>query len=128
MRTTGRVRRDVAGYGERWERARAATVQELEGDWRVERLTGPVPMPFVWKRIHRGRGRTRLLPRPPFGASPEPGLPFVLLAREGHVELRYRAPLSLLRDELRREADGGWLGRAYLAGVQYAWFRMAPVG
>jgi len=132
LSTTGRRGRrstgaDAAGFAERWERATVAGVAELEGDWAVERLTGPVPMPFVWKRVRGGRGRTRLLPRPPSGATVEPGLPFVLRDRGGHVELRYGGPFSPLHDELRLERDGGWLGKAYLARVRYAWFRMAPV-
>ena len=110
-------------YEERWERAgqeSLSIVKNLEGDWKVERLRGPVPMPFVWKRIRYGRGETRVLA---FG----PKLPFRLEQREGHVSLIYRLPLSFLVDELRREADGSWLGRANAAGTQYAWFRMVPM-
>ena len=58
------TRGGVEEYEERWERAGArdaeqepqlSVVGNLEGDWRVERLSGPVPMPFVWKRIRSGR-------------------------------------------------------------------------
>lgn len=114
-------------YESLFEAASPGAVEDLDGDWRVERLTGPVPMPFVWKRVRRGHGRTRFLPRPPLGMTAEPGLPFDLLGRIDHVELRYRLPLGFLVDELRREADGSWLGRARLAGVQYAWFRMVRI-
>ena len=110
-------------YEERWERAgqeSLSMVKNLEGDWKVERLSGPVPMPFVWKRIRDGRGETRVLA---FG----PKLSFHLGQREGQVSLIYRLPLSFLVDELRREADGSWLGRANAAGIQYGWFRMVPM-
>jgi hypothetical protein len=96
-------------------------VDNLEGDWKVERLSGPLPMPFVWKRIRGARGTTRVLP---FG----PKLPFRLEQREEHVALIYLGPLSFMVDELRLEADGSWLGRANAAGVRYAWFRMVPMG
>ena len=118
-------------YERRWERAGAAgresplsSVENLDGDWRVERLTGPVPMPFVCKRIRNGRGTTRFSPR---GTSFGPKLPFRLEQREGHVALIYLGPLSFLVDDLRLEADGSWLGRANAAGVRYAWFRMLPL-
>jgi len=104
-------------------------VRNLDGDWKVERLTGPVPMPFVWKRIRAGRGTTRV--SPPFrgrrGLPLEPKLPFRLEQREGHVALIYLGPLSFLVDDLRQEADGSWLGRANAAGIRYAWFRMVPL-
>ena len=124
-------------YEERWERAGArdavvrkplSLVGNLEGDWRVERLTGPVPMPFVRKRIRAGRGTTRVSPplRRARGLPIEPKLPFRLEQREGHVALVYLGPLSFLVDELRLEEDGSWLGRANAAGVRYAWFRLVP--
>ncbi len=125
-------------YKERWERAGArdaeaqkslSIVGNLDRDWRVERLSGPVPMPFVWKRIRAGRGTTRISPplRRRSGLPLEPKLPFRLEQREGHVALIYLGPLSFLVDELRLEEDGSWLGRANAAGVRYAWFRMVPV-
>ncbi len=119
-------------YQDRWERAgvhdaaRRAwldVLRDLQGDWNVERLSGPLPMPFIWKRIRGSRGETYVLPR----SLRSPGLPFELEQREGHVALIYRPPLSFLVDELRREADGSWLGRARVAGLQYAWFRMVPM-
>lgn len=131
-------RRGPKVYEDLWKRAgmRDATLPEplsavrnLEGDWEVRRLSGPLPMPFVWKRVRGGRGETRVSPRSwrarevPF----EPKLPFRLEQREGHVDLIYRPPLSFMVDELRLEADGSWLGRAYVAGLQYAWFRMVAI-
>jgi hypothetical protein len=125
-------------YEERWERAGTrdaegqealSVVENLDGDWRVERLSGPVPMPFVWKRIRAGRGTTRVSPplRRRRGLPLEPKLPFRLEQREGHVALIYLGPLSFLVDEVRLEEDGSWLGRANAAGIRYAWFRMVPV-
>ncbi|MDQ4063101.1 MAG: hypothetical protein M3122_04215 [Actinomycetota bacterium] len=99
-------------------------MRNMEGNWRVERLSGPVPMPFVWKQVRDGRGTTRVSP---LGASFGPGLPFRLEQCEGHVALIYMGPLSFLMDKLRREADGSWLGRANVAGIQYAWFRLIPM-
>ena len=119
-------------YKERWKRAdersveRQAwldTLRNLQGDWKVERLSGPLPMPFVWKRIRGGRGETYFLP----SSLPAPGLPFELEQRRGHVALIYRPPLYFLVDELRPEADGSWLGRASASGIRYAWFRMIPM-
>ena len=126
-----RSRDSTRDYEERWKRARnpgqgepLSIVRNVEGDWRVERLSGPVPMPFVWKRVRDGRGTTRVSPR---SASIGPGLPFRLEQREGHVALIYTGPLSFLVDELRCEADGSWLGRANVAGIRYAWFRLIPM-
>ena len=126
--------RGLRDYEARWEQAGAcdaesreplSVVENLDGDWKVERLSGPLPMPFVWKRIRGGRGMT--LVSPPSlrnRAVPPAQLPFRLKQREGHVALIYVGPLSFLVDELRLEADGSWLGRASAAGVRYAWFRM----
>ncbi len=133
-----RLRDNPKDYEERWERAGAldaarggpvSFIGNLQGDWNVERLSGPLPMPFVWKRVRNGRGETYILPAPsrarglPLG----PRFPFRLEQREGHVVLIYAGPLSFLVDELRFEADGSWLGRANAAGVRYAWFVMTPI-
>ena len=131
-------------YEDRWERAASVSsvapgglpgevspsiVKNLEGDWRVERLSGPLPMPFVWKRIRGGRGETHVLPRSwqAIGAPLEPKFPFELKQREGHVSLIYRQPLSFMVDELRLEQNGVWLGQAKAAGIRYAWFQMVLV-
>lgn len=127
--TKYRSRSGLKEQEDRWERAGARDaawrehfniVDNLEGDWDVQRLSGPLPMPFVWKRIRGSRGETYALP---FG----PKFPFRLEQREGHVVLIYRAPLTFMVDELRLEADGAWLGRAYAAGFRYAWFLMVPM-
>jgi hypothetical protein len=133
-----RLRGNSKDYEERWERAGAldaargrlpSVVANLQGDWNVERLSGPLPMPFVWKRVRNGRGETYVLPAPPRlrGLPLGPRFPFRLEQREGHVALIYVGPLSFLVDELRLEADGSWLGRANAAGIRYAWFGMTPI-
>ncbi len=132
--TRHKPRSGLKEYEERWERAGArdaerreplSVLRNLQGDWKVERLSGPLPMPFVWKRVRGSRGETRVLPSWRIGGLPlEPKLPFGLEQREGRVALIYRPPLSFLVDELRLEEDGSWLGRANAADFQYAWFRM----
>lgn len=104
------------------EERRPSSVEGLDGDWKVERLSGPVPMPGVYKEVRDGWGLTWAR------WSPFPALRFRLEQREGCVLLIYRPPLSGIRDELRREDDGSWLGRATVAGRRYAWFRMVPAG
>ena len=96
-------------------------MSHLEGDWRVERLSGVLPpMLGVWKRVCGYRGETR------FG--PLPGVPFRLEQREEYVALIYRPPFSMLVDELRAEADGSWLGRTTLGGRELGQFRMIRGG
>jgi hypothetical protein len=121
----------MESYEERWRRASAldaarpggpaSVPRNLEGNWEVQRLSGPLPMPFVWKHVRNGRGETYPSPLPVLG------IPFRLEQREGYVALVYRFPLSFMVDELRLEEDGSWLGRAHASGVRYAWFRMLPV-
>ena len=94
-----------------------STIENLEGDWKVERLSGVVPMPGVWKRVRGPRGSTRI------GRSP--GVPFRLEQRGNYVALIYRPPLHMMVDELRYEEPHSWLGRATVAGIEYARFRMA---
>ena len=96
-----------------------STIENLQGDWKVERLSGPVPMPGVWKRIGGPRGSTRI--------SWSPSLPFRLEQREDHVALIYRWPLHTMVDELRYEAPHSWYGRATAAGIEYARFRMIRI-
>ena len=52
-------------------------MKDLEGDWRVERLSGLLPpMIAIWKRIRDGRGSTRFGPLPgvPSGLSNARGM------------------------------------------------------
>ncbi len=70
----------------------------------------------VWKRIHSGRGETRL--------GPLPGIPFDVEQRADCVALIYRGPLSMLIDRLSPELDGSWLGQATMNGFEFGRFRM----
>lgn len=94
-------------------------VEALEGVWNVERLSGPLPVAGVWKRVWGVQGETRV-----WGS---PGIPFMLERREKCVALVYRPPLAFLVDELRLEESSSWIGRATVAGLGYAWFRMVPM-
>jgi hypothetical protein len=92
-------------------------VRDLEGDWRVERISGLLPpMLGVWKRIHGDHGETRL--------GPLPGVPFQVEQYEGNVRLIYRPPFSMLIDTLRPDPDGSWLGQSTLGGRMLGRFRM----
>ncbi len=118
-----RVSETKKDFEARWaESAGAGGVESLDGDWKVRRLSGPVPMPGAYKEARGGRGTTWAR------WSPFPALPFHLEQRGDSVMLIYDSPLSFLKDELRPQDDGSWLGRARVAGRQYAWFRMVPVG
>ena len=115
-------------FEERWRKAgeyydgaqRLFSVDDLEGSWEVQRLSGLVPMSGIYKVISGNRGRTGAR-WAPFG-----DVGFTLTQRGSSVVLVYNKPLSFMRDEFRREADGSWLGKARAAGVHYAWFRMVP--
>ena len=86
---------------------------ELVGVWAVERTGGALPPLYgVRKRIRGARGETL------FGRVP---VRFAVVGRE----LRYRAPLLGLVDELAPDGDG-WSGRATLFGVELGRFRMTP--
>jgi hypothetical protein len=92
-------------------------IPSLEGDWRVERLSGALPpMAGVGKRIRGDRGETRLGPLPVW--------PFRVERRGDRVALVYRPPFSPLVDELRPQPDGSWLGRSTLFGRELGRFRL----
>jgi hypothetical protein len=82
----------VKEYEDRWERAErselSSVVKNLEGDWRVERLSGLLPMPFVWKKIRGRQGTTRV-------SSFGPRFTFRLEQREGHVAMIYLVMLAM---------------------------------
>jgi hypothetical protein len=90
-------------------------VTDLDGVWKVERVSGLLPpMIGVRKRISGSSGETQL------GT-----LPGVRFAVEG-LTLRYRRPLSGFVDVL--EPDGtGYEGRTTFRGRQLGRFRMRPV-
>ena len=96
-----------------------STIENLQGDWKVERLSGMVPMPGVWKRVSGPGGSTRI--------SRSPGLTFLLEQRGDYVALIYRSPLRMMVDELRYEDPHSWHGRATAAGIEYGQFRMTRI-
>jgi hypothetical protein len=96
------------------------SMNELEGRWRIERLSGVLPpMIAVHKEVRGERGETR------FG--PLPGPPYGIEEREDCLALVYRPPFSMLVDEVRRESEDSWLGRATLGGRTFGRFRMTRV-
>jgi ferritin-like metal-binding protein YciE len=90
-------------------------VGELDGVWRVQRVSGILPpLTGVRKRISGDRGETVV-----------PGLPGIPFTVEG-LTLRYKAPLDGLVDHL--EPDGeGFSGRATFRGREYGRFLLRPV-
>jgi ferritin-like metal-binding protein YciE len=87
-------------------------VEELDGVWAVERVSGALPpLPGCVKRIHGTRGVTEF-PR-------LPGMPFVVRG----LELHYRAPFGLLVDKLERQ-NGGYFGRATVLGREFGQFTL----
>lgn len=95
------------------------TIENLQGDWKVERLSGVLPMPRVWKRVGGSSGSTRIWR--------SPGVPFRLKPCDEYVALIYRSPLNMMVDQLRYEAPHSWHGRATVAGVEYGRFRMIRI-
>lgn len=99
------------------------TVSELlEGRWRLERLSGALPpltLMGTRKEIRGDRGKTR------FG--PFPGVYFRVEEREDCLALVYRAPFSVLVDEVRKESEGSWLGEATLGGRAFGRFWMTRI-
>ncbi len=97
--------------------SKRVSTESLGGRWRVERLGGALPpMWGVSKQIWGTGGVTW------FG--PLPLMPFRVESWEGGVALLYRGPFSMLRDEIRAEADGSWVGRVRLGGRELGRFRM----
>lgn len=82
----------------------------LEGRWRVERVSGPLPPGGLRKRIGRRRGSTRLGPVP------------LALFRVRERTLDYL--VWPVRDELSPAADGTWSGRGFLFGREFCRFRL----
>lgn len=103
------------------EASHRPTVSELlEGRWRLDRLSGALP-PLVgtYKEIRGDRGETR------FG--PFPGVTFRVEERGDCLALVYHSPFSLLVDEVIKESEGSWLGKATLGGRAFGQFRMTRV-
>jgi len=87
-------------------------MSELDGVWRVDRVGGALP-PLIGcrKRIHGNQGTTEF--------SRVPGMAFEVRG----LELHYRAPFNALVDKLERQ-DGGYFGRATIAGREFGQFSM----
>ena len=93
------------------------SASDLEGRWRVERLSRVLPpMLGVTKEISGARGWTKL--------GPLPILPFRVESRENCIALAYRPPFSVLVDELTAGSGDSWVGRATLGGHELGRFRM----
>jgi ferritin-like metal-binding protein YciE len=91
-------------------------VAELDGVWKVERISGALPpMLGIVKRIHGTRGSTRV--------GDVAGVPFDVRGRELH----YRSPFGLFVDVLEPDGDGEYKGRATLGGVTFARFRLRRI-
>jgi len=87
-------------------------VAELDGIWRVERMSGLLPPLYgVRKRIEGNHGETKI--------GPLPGVPFRVVG----LSLNYHAPLGGFVDVLERDGDG-YAGRATFRGREYGRFRM----
>jgi len=87
-------------------------VSELDGVWAVDRLSGALPPLYgCVKRIHGTKGTTEF---------PHlPGMPFEVRG----LELHYRAPFTLLVDQLEPR-NGGYLGRATMLGREIGQFKL----
>jgi hypothetical protein len=87
-------------------------VSELDGVWKVERLSGLLPpLVGVEKRISGTRGETRV--------GPLFGVPFDVQG----LTLRYRKPFKDFVDELE-PSGAGYLGRATFRGREFGRFRL----
>ena len=90
---------------------------ELDGVWKVERLSGLLPPTIgTTKRIAGSSGETRL--------GSLPGVPFAV---EGFA-LRYRGPFSGFVDFLEPDGPAVYAGRATFRGREFGRFRMYPTG
>src|SRR5205085_10404670 len=87
-------------------------VDELDGVWKGERAGGALPPLYGCVKHINGRHGTTQFSR-------MPGMPFEVRG----LELHYRGPFSLLVDKLEPQ-DGGYFGRATLAGQEIGQFTM----
>ena len=86
--------------------------RSLDGDWRVERVSGLLPPVAMRKRVDGDSGVTQVGPL---------RLPFRVVG----TTLQYRPPLQAFADELQASGDG-FAGRAKIFGREYARFRLVP--
>ena len=97
-----------------------ASIDELDGRWRVERLSGALPpMVAVHKEIHGKRGETKL--------GHFLAWPFRIEEREDCPALVYRRPFSILVDEVRKQTEDSGLGATTLGGRAFGRFRMTRI-
>jgi hypothetical protein len=90
-------------------------VTELDGVWRVKRLSGLLPpLVGVRKRISGSAGETAV--------GPLPGATFDVVG----LSLRYRAPFRGFVDELEPTADG-FHGRATFRGQEFGRFTLERI-
>jgi hypothetical protein len=90
-------------------------VTDLDGVWRVKRLSGLLPpLVGVRKRIQGASGETTV--------GPLPGAPFDVVG----LSLRYRAPFRGFVDELEPTADG-FRGRATFRGREFGQFALERI-
>jgi hypothetical protein len=90
-------------------------VTELDGVWRVKRLSGLLPpLVGVRKRIRGASGETAV--------GLLPGAPFDVVG----LSLRYRAPFRGFVDELEPTADG-FRGRAIFRGREFGRFELERI-
>ena len=88
---------------------------ELDGVWRVRRLSGLLPpLVGVRKRIRGSAGETTV--------GPLPGAPFDVVG----LSLRYRAPFRGFVDDLEPSGDG-YLGRASFHGREFGRFALERI-
>jgi ferritin-like metal-binding protein YciE len=87
-------------------------VEELDGVWSVERVSGALPP--LHGCVKRIRGETGTTEFPNF-----PGMPFDVRG----LELHYRAPFGMLVDKLEPQ-NGGYHGRATLLGRELGQFTL----
>jgi hypothetical protein len=90
-------------------------VSDLDGDWKVTRVSGFLPpMLGVRKRIRGASGETAI--------GPLPGFPFDVVG----LSLRYRAPFRGFVDELEPAAVG-FRARATFRGREFGRFALERI-
>jgi hypothetical protein len=93
----------------------ANDVGDLEGVWKVTRVSGLLPpLPGVRKRIRGASGETAL--------GSLPGVRFDVAG----LNLRYRPPFTGFVDELEPSGDG-YLGRAFFRGRPFGRFALTRI-
>jgi hypothetical protein len=90
---------------------------ELDGIWKVERVSGALPPRLAMrKRICGRRGSTQI--------GSLPGVPFEIRFDVRCAELHYRAPFAGFVDIVEPESEGVCEGRATFLGREFGRFRL----